>query len=156
MKDHDVYRCWPSLQRYYSTTISRPSTETNCFDWMKKMAHISRFIIIIILFPGLVCEREFDKYACWPDGLPNTTVSVSCPWYLPWYNKGKRLDGQRVNAALHRCCRCTLKYPKWRDLKPACVCVQFNTAWCIRSVTPTASGWQWRTPASVTLMIQVW
>ncbi|XP_037332617.2 glucagon receptor [Pungitius pungitius] len=36
---------------------------------------------------GLVCEREFDKYACWPDGLPNTTVSVSCPWYLPWYNK---------------------------------------------------------------------
>uniref|UniRef100_A0A4W5PVH6 G-protein coupled receptors family 2 profile 1 domain-containing protein n=1 Tax=Hucho hucho TaxID=62062 RepID=A0A4W5PVH6_9TELE len=26
-------------------------------------------------------------YACWPDGLPNTTVSVSCPWYLPWHHK---------------------------------------------------------------------
>uniref|UniRef100_A0AAY5F301 Glucagon receptor a n=1 Tax=Electrophorus electricus TaxID=8005 RepID=A0AAY5F301_ELEEL len=34
---------------------------------------------------GLVCNRTFNKYACWPDGLPNTTVSVPCPWYLPWY-----------------------------------------------------------------------
>lgn len=42
-------------------------------------------------FPtGLVCNRTFDNYACWPDGLPNTTVSVACPWYLPWYHKGKR------------------------------------------------------------------
>uniref|UniRef100_A0A665VFT3 Glucagon receptor a n=1 Tax=Echeneis naucrates TaxID=173247 RepID=A0A665VFT3_ECHNA len=32
---------------------------------------------------GLVCNRTFDNYACWPDGLPNSTVSVSCPWYLP-------------------------------------------------------------------------
>ncbi|XP_075889229.1 glucagon receptor [Nelusetta ayraudi] len=36
---------------------------------------------------GLVCNRTFDNYACWPDGLPNTTVSVPCPWYLPWYHK---------------------------------------------------------------------
>lgn len=36
---------------------------------------------------GLVCNRTFDDYACWPDGLPNTTVSVSCPWYLPWFDK---------------------------------------------------------------------
>ncbi|CAG5897872.1 glucagon receptor [Menidia menidia] len=36
---------------------------------------------------GLVCNRTFDNYACWPDGLPNTTVSVSCPWYLPWHHK---------------------------------------------------------------------
>ncbi|XP_031432180.1 glucagon receptor [Clupea harengus] len=35
---------------------------------------------------GVVCNRTFDKYACWPDGLPNTTVSVACPWYLPWYS----------------------------------------------------------------------
>ncbi|XP_068509541.1 glucagon receptor isoform X2 [Syngnathus scovelli] len=34
-----------------------------------------------------VCNRTFDKYACWPDGVPNTTVGVSCPWYLPWYHK---------------------------------------------------------------------
>ncbi|XP_036946061.1 glucagon receptor isoform X1 [Acanthopagrus latus] len=36
---------------------------------------------------GLVCNRTFDNYACWPDGLPNTTVSVSCPWYLPWHHE---------------------------------------------------------------------
>ncbi|XP_056891451.1 glucagon receptor isoform X4 [Takifugu flavidus] len=37
---------------------------------------------------GLVCNRTFDLYACWPDGLPGTTVNVSCPWFLPWYRKG--------------------------------------------------------------------
>ncbi|XP_067426300.1 glucagon receptor isoform X1 [Thunnus thynnus] len=36
---------------------------------------------------GLVCNRTFDNYVCWPDGLPNTTVSVPCPWYLPWHHK---------------------------------------------------------------------
>uniref|UniRef100_A0AAZ3R6S0 Glucagon receptor n=1 Tax=Oncorhynchus tshawytscha TaxID=74940 RepID=A0AAZ3R6S0_ONCTS len=36
---------------------------------------------------GVVCNRTFDMYACWPDGLANTTVSVSCPWYLPWHHK---------------------------------------------------------------------
>ncbi|KAM8946874.1 glucagon receptor [Pelodytes ibericus] len=36
---------------------------------------------------GLVCNRTFDKFSCWPDAMPNTTVSVSCPWYLPWHNK---------------------------------------------------------------------
>uniref|UniRef100_A0A674AFJ5 Glucagon receptor b n=1 Tax=Salmo trutta TaxID=8032 RepID=A0A674AFJ5_SALTR len=34
-----------------------------------------------------VLYRTFDQYACWPDGLPGTTVNVSCPWYLPWYRK---------------------------------------------------------------------
>ncbi|XP_010863879.2 gastric inhibitory polypeptide receptor isoform X3 [Esox lucius] len=37
--------------------------------------------------PGLVCGRMFDMYACWPDGAPNTTVKVACPWYLPWYDQ---------------------------------------------------------------------
>uniref|UniRef100_A0A671YSW2 Glucagon receptor b n=1 Tax=Sparus aurata TaxID=8175 RepID=A0A671YSW2_SPAAU len=36
---------------------------------------------------GLVCNRTFDLYACWPDGLPGTTVNVSCPWFLPWHHK---------------------------------------------------------------------
>uniref|UniRef100_A0A3Q1IRU5 Glucagon receptor b n=1 Tax=Anabas testudineus TaxID=64144 RepID=A0A3Q1IRU5_ANATE len=36
---------------------------------------------------GLVCNRTFDQYACWPDGLPGTTVNVSCPWFLPWFHK---------------------------------------------------------------------
>uniref|UniRef100_A0AAZ3RDC6 Gastric inhibitory polypeptide receptor n=1 Tax=Oncorhynchus tshawytscha TaxID=74940 RepID=A0AAZ3RDC6_ONCTS len=38
--------------------------------------------------PGLFCSRMFDMYACWPEGIPNTTVKVPCPWYLPWYNQG--------------------------------------------------------------------
>uniref|UniRef100_A0A671NJK2 Glucagon receptor b n=1 Tax=Sinocyclocheilus anshuiensis TaxID=1608454 RepID=A0A671NJK2_9TELE len=40
---------------------------------------------------GPVCNRTFDQYVCWPDGSPGTTVNVSCPWYLPWYRKGKAL-----------------------------------------------------------------
>ncbi|KAM6971821.1 glucagon receptor [Aplochiton taeniatus] len=36
---------------------------------------------------GSVCNRTFDQYACWPDGLPGSTVNVSCPWYLPWHRK---------------------------------------------------------------------
>ncbi|KAM9770527.1 glucagon receptor isoform 1-T1 [Menidia menidia] len=39
---------------------------------------------------GLVCNRTFDLYACWPDGLPGTTVNVSCPWFLPWHRKVHR------------------------------------------------------------------
>uniref|UniRef100_A0A4W6CV82 Glucagon receptor n=1 Tax=Lates calcarifer TaxID=8187 RepID=A0A4W6CV82_LATCA len=36
---------------------------------------------------GLLCRRMFDKYACWSDGQPNSTVKVPCPWYLPWYDQ---------------------------------------------------------------------
>ncbi|KAJ1148110.1 hypothetical protein NDU88_000950, partial [Pleurodeles waltl] len=35
---------------------------------------------------GRFCNRTFDDYACWPDGVPGTYVNVSCPWYLPWAN----------------------------------------------------------------------
>uniref|UniRef100_A0A673J205 Gastric inhibitory polypeptide receptor-like n=1 Tax=Sinocyclocheilus rhinocerous TaxID=307959 RepID=A0A673J205_9TELE len=36
---------------------------------------------------GLFCKSLFDMYACWTDGVPNTTVKVPCPWYLPWYDQ---------------------------------------------------------------------
>uniref|UniRef100_A0A3B5RF19 Glucagon receptor b n=1 Tax=Xiphophorus maculatus TaxID=8083 RepID=A0A3B5RF19_XIPMA len=39
---------------------------------------------------GLVCNRTFDLYACWPDGRPGTTVNVSCPTFLPWHQKVQR------------------------------------------------------------------
>ncbi|XP_007578397.1 glucagon receptor [Poecilia formosa] len=39
---------------------------------------------------GLVCNRTFDLYACWPDGRPGTTVNVSCPTFLPWHRKVQR------------------------------------------------------------------
>uniref|UniRef100_A0A8C9T2Y1 Glucagon receptor b n=1 Tax=Scleropages formosus TaxID=113540 RepID=A0A8C9T2Y1_SCLFO len=38
---------------------------------------------------AVVCNRTFDQYACWPDGVPGTIVNVSCPWYLPWYYEGQ-------------------------------------------------------------------
>ncbi|KAI3359743.1 hypothetical protein L3Q82_014114, partial [Scortum barcoo] len=45
-----------------------------------------------------------------PVGLmdfPNTTVSVSCPWYLPWHHKGKRypLCGSHVDKEKLHCMR---------------------------------------------------
>uniref|UniRef100_A0AAR2JRY2 Glucagon receptor b n=1 Tax=Pygocentrus nattereri TaxID=42514 RepID=A0AAR2JRY2_PYGNA len=52
---------------------------------MLKYFLVSPLISEWLCCPGLVCNRTFDKYACWPDGLPNTTVSVPCPWYLPWH-----------------------------------------------------------------------
>ncbi|MBN3320098.1 GLR protein, partial [Atractosteus spatula] len=36
---------------------------------------------------GIYCNRTFDMYACWPDGLPGNLVNVSCPSYLPWFEK---------------------------------------------------------------------
>ncbi|XP_056613327.1 gastric inhibitory polypeptide receptor [Triplophysa dalaica] len=36
---------------------------------------------------GLFCKPMFDMYACWTNGVPNTTVKVPCPWYLPWYDQ---------------------------------------------------------------------
>uniref|UniRef100_A0A8C7EE26 G-protein coupled receptors family 2 profile 1 domain-containing protein n=1 Tax=Nothoprocta perdicaria TaxID=30464 RepID=A0A8C7EE26_NOTPE len=54
----------------------------------------------------LVCNRTFDKFSCWPDALPNSTVNVSCPWFLPWYHKGE--GGMRVRACVCRGeCTCT-------------------------------------------------
>lgn len=42
----------------------------------------------LLLLEGLFCNRTFDMYACWPDGSPGTAVNVSCPFYLPWFEKG--------------------------------------------------------------------
>ncbi|CAL8285131.1 unnamed protein product [Merluccius merluccius] len=36
---------------------------------------------------GLVCNRTFDRYACWPDALAGSASNVSCPSYLPWFHK---------------------------------------------------------------------
>ena len=41
-----------------------------------------------LLLEGLFCNRTFDMYACWPDGSPGTAVNISCPFYLPWFEKG--------------------------------------------------------------------
>ncbi|KAJ8345360.1 hypothetical protein SKAU_G00295530 [Synaphobranchus kaupii] len=55
--------------------------------WRTYMEECHHNISTEPLSTGVVCNRTFDRYACWPDGLPNSTVSVSCPRYLPWHNK---------------------------------------------------------------------
>uniref|UniRef100_A0A8C7K1E5 Glucagon receptor b n=1 Tax=Oncorhynchus kisutch TaxID=8019 RepID=A0A8C7K1E5_ONCKI len=59
-------------------------------QWTSYKNQCSQSIVATPPAIGLVCNRTFDQYACWPDGLPGTTVNVSCPWYLPWYRKGVR------------------------------------------------------------------
>ncbi|XP_031417924.1 glucagon receptor [Clupea harengus] len=56
-------------------------------QWMSYKNECIQNIINAAPANGLVCNRTFDQYACWPDGVPGTTVNVSCPWYLPWYHK---------------------------------------------------------------------
>ncbi|XP_061911894.1 glucagon receptor-like [Entelurus aequoreus] len=36
---------------------------------------------------GLFCNRTFDRYACWPDAPAGSLINISCPFYLPWYDK---------------------------------------------------------------------
>lgn len=42
---------------------------------------------------GLFCNRTFDRYACWPDAPAGSLVNISCPFYLPWFDKGKYSSG---------------------------------------------------------------
>ncbi|NWS16048.1 GLR protein, partial [Pachyramphus minor] len=68
----------------------------------------------------LVCNRTFDKFSCWPDTAPNSTASVPCPWFLPWYHKVKHRhvfktcgpDGQWVTG------------PRGQSLRDATQCQQ--------------------------------
>uniref|UniRef100_A0A3Q4AF36 Glucagon receptor b n=1 Tax=Mola mola TaxID=94237 RepID=A0A3Q4AF36_MOLML len=39
------------------------------------------------LLQGLFCNRTFDRYACWPDTPAGFMINISCPFYLPWYEK---------------------------------------------------------------------
>ncbi|XP_056609284.1 glucagon receptor isoform X1 [Triplophysa dalaica] len=55
--------------------------------WMMYRDECFRNISRDIPLTGVVCNSTFDKFACWPDGLPNTTVGVACPWYLPWHSE---------------------------------------------------------------------
>ncbi|XP_009880272.1 PREDICTED: glucagon receptor-like [Charadrius vociferus] len=72
---------------------------------------------------GLFCNRTFDMYACWPDGSPGTAVNVSCPFYLPWFEKVKHglvsrrcgADGQWVTVNGSQA---------WRDHSPKLHCTR--------------------------------
>ncbi|XP_048025990.1 glucagon receptor isoform X2 [Megalobrama amblycephala] len=66
---------------------SAVSLKTLMARWMMYRDECFRNISREPPMTGVVCNRTFDKYACWPDALPNTTVSVACPWYLPWHKE---------------------------------------------------------------------
>ncbi|XP_051569301.1 glucagon receptor-like isoform X3 [Myxocyprinus asiaticus] len=66
---------------------SAVSLKTLMARWMMYRDECFRNISREPPLTGVVCNRTFDKYACWPDGLPNTTVGVACPWYLPWHRE---------------------------------------------------------------------
>ncbi|KAM8798403.1 glucagon receptor-like [Eudromia elegans] len=73
-------------------------------EWMRYRDECLRRMASEPYPTGLFCNRTFDMYACWPDGSPGTAVNVSCPFYLPWFEKVKHgqvsrrcgLDGQWV------------------------------------------------------------
>ncbi|KAG7459779.1 hypothetical protein MATL_G00214290 [Megalops atlanticus] len=55
--------------------------------WMQYQEDCTKLIESEPYPSGVFCNRTFDRYACWPDGLPGTLVNVSCPSYLPWFEK---------------------------------------------------------------------
>uniref|UniRef100_A0A8C5EJ69 Glucagon receptor-like n=1 Tax=Gouania willdenowi TaxID=441366 RepID=A0A8C5EJ69_GOUWI len=50
----------------------------------------SMYFFIVVVLVGLFCNRTFDRYACWPDAPAGHMINISCPFYLPWYDKGNR------------------------------------------------------------------
>ncbi|XP_042293557.1 glucagon receptor-like [Sceloporus undulatus] len=82
-----IHSLWLSL--IFMESCSAKVLEKTLAQWMqykdecfKKMANDP--------YPsGIFCNRTFDMYACWPDGSPGAIVNVSCPFYLPWYEKVK-------------------------------------------------------------------
>ncbi|KAK4823583.1 hypothetical protein QYF61_003769 [Mycteria americana] len=87
---------------------------------------------------GKFCNRTFDDYACWPDGLPGTYVNVSCPWYLPWANtdlddgtectSSKFADHTKLGGVADIPCDCAAiqkdleRLKKWVDRNPVNFC----------------------------------
>ncbi|XP_041961061.1 glucagon receptor-like [Alosa sapidissima] len=71
----------------YTQTSAAKSLKILMEQWMSYKNECIQNTISTPPATGLVCNRTFDQYVCWPDGVPGTTVNVSCPWYLPWYHK---------------------------------------------------------------------
>uniref|UniRef100_A0A8C5UAR5 Glucagon receptor n=1 Tax=Malurus cyaneus samueli TaxID=2593467 RepID=A0A8C5UAR5_9PASS len=90
--------------------------------WMKYSEECQRNMSRLPAPTELVCNRTFDKFSCWPDTMPNSTASVPCPWFLPWYQKVKHghvfktcgPDGQWVTG------------PQGQSLRNATQCEQDN------------------------------
>ncbi|XP_062976229.1 glucagon receptor [Elgaria multicarinata webbii] len=58
-------------------------------SWKAYIEECERNLSLLPPPTELVCNRTIEKFSCWPDAQPNTTVNVSCPWFLPWYDQVK-------------------------------------------------------------------
>ncbi|XP_073492668.1 glucagon receptor-like [Aquarana catesbeiana] len=86
----------------HSQSVAGKVLEKTVEEWMRYKEDCYQWMTSTPRPLGLHCNRTFDMYACWPDGTPGTITSVSCPYYLPWFQKVKNglvsrrcgLDGQ--------------------------------------------------------------
>uniref|UniRef100_A0A8C5G7W4 Glucagon receptor-like n=1 Tax=Gouania willdenowi TaxID=441366 RepID=A0A8C5G7W4_GOUWI len=55
------------------------------------------YLFIFDIIKALLLQRQltmtFDRYACWPDAPAGHMINISCPFYLPWYDKGNHDQG---------------------------------------------------------------
>ncbi|KAL8175124.1 UNVERIFIED_CONTAM: hypothetical protein K2H54_013978 [Gekko kuhli] len=82
-----VFLLWVSLISVES--CGAKVLEKTFEEWMRYKAECLKKMANDPYPSGLFCNRTFDMYACWPDGSPGTVVNVSCPFYLPWFEKVK-------------------------------------------------------------------
>nr|XP_056722322.1 glucagon receptor-like [Euleptes europaea] len=80
-----VHLLWVSL--ISTESCGAKVLEKTFEEWMRYKAECLKKMANDPYPPGLFCNRTFDMYACWPDGSPGTVVNVSCPFYLPWFEK---------------------------------------------------------------------
>ncbi|XP_033023785.1 glucagon receptor-like [Lacerta agilis] len=81
--------CLPWMSLIFLEGCSPKVLEKTFEQWMRYKDECLKKIASDPYPSGLFCNRTFDMYACWPDGSPGTIVNVSCPFYLPWYEKVK-------------------------------------------------------------------
>ncbi|XP_075422486.1 LOW QUALITY PROTEIN: glucagon receptor-like [Ascaphus truei] len=72
---------------YSSQTVAGQVLERTVEEWMRYRDECYWRMASTPQPAGLHCNRTFDMYACWPDGTPGTFTNVSCPYYLPWFQK---------------------------------------------------------------------
>ncbi|KAM4025329.1 glucagon receptor-like isoform 1-T1 [Anomaloglossus baeobatrachus] len=73
----------------HSQRVAGKVLEKTIEEWMRYKEDCYRWMESTPAPQGLHCNRTFDMYACWPDGVPGAITSVSCPYYLPWFHKVK-------------------------------------------------------------------
>ncbi|KAM4697736.1 glucagon receptor-like [Rhinophrynus dorsalis] len=71
----------------YSQSVDGQVLEKTVEEWMRYRDECYKKMSNTPKPAGLHCNRTFDMYACWPDGTPGTITNVSCPYYLPWFQK---------------------------------------------------------------------